>query len=110
MNKLLEDDNNINNFVLVTATSTYRMRYAIPMDELQKLNEEQPVDPRWALDCVTMQEIEEFSQEHLGEQIIDYDVLTEEEILARFDKDNDYLSRWTTEQKINYIRDWKSKV
>ena len=97
-------------YVLVTAISTHRMRYAIPMDELQKLNEEQPVDPKWALDCVTMQEIEEFSQEHLGEQIVDYDVLTEEEILAQFDKDNDYLTSWTTEQKINYIRDWKSKV
>ena len=55
-------------------------------------------------------EIEEFSQDHLGEQIVDYDVLTEEEILAQFDKDNDYLTSWTTEQKINYIRDWKSKV
>lgn len=97
-------------YVLVTAISTHRMRYAIPMDELQKLNEEQPVDPKWALDCVTMQEIEEFSQEHLGEQIVDYDVLTEEEILAQFDKDNDYLTSWTTEKKINYIRDWKSKV
>jgi hypothetical protein len=41
-------------YVLVTAISTHRMRYAIPMDELQKLNEEHPVDPRWALDCVTM--------------------------------------------------------
>ena len=38
------------------------------------------------------------------------DVLTEEEILAQFDKVNDYLTSWTTEQKINYIRDWKSKV
>ena len=78
-------------YVLVTAISTHRMRYAIPMDELQKFNEEHPVDPRWALDCVTCQEIEEFSQDHLGEQIVDYDVLTEEEILAQFDKDNDYL-------------------
>jgi hypothetical protein len=97
-------------YVLVTAISTHRMRYAIPMDELQKLNEEQPVDPLWALDCVTMEEIDEFSQQHLGEQIVDYDVLTEEEILAQFDKDNDYLTSWTTEKKINYIRDWKSKV
>jgi hypothetical protein len=97
-------------YVLVTAISTHRIRYAIPMDELQKLNEEQPVDPKWALDCVTMQEIEEFSQEHLGEQIVDFDVLTEEEILKQFNKDNDYLTSWTTEQKINYIRDWKSKV
>jgi hypothetical protein len=69
-----------NKYVLVTAISTHRMRYCIPLDELQKLNEEQPVDPKWALDCVVMNEIEEFSQDHLGEQIVDYDVLTEEEI------------------------------
>jgi hypothetical protein len=97
-------------YVLVTAISTHRMRYAIPMDELQKMNENAPVDPRWALDSVTMQEVDEFSQEHLGEQIVDFDVLTEEEILKQFDKDNDYLTSWTTEKKINYIRDWKSKV
>ena len=107
---LLDGEVDMNKYVLVTAISTHRMRYCIPLDELQKLNEEQPVDPKWALDCVVMNEIEEFSQDHLGEQIVDYDVLTEEEILEQFDKDNDYLVSWTTEKKISFIRDWKSKV
>jgi hypothetical protein len=97
-------------YVLVTAISTHRMRYCIPLDDLQKMNEDMPVDPAWACDSVVMNEVDEFSQEHLGEQIVDFDVLTEEEILKQFDKDNDYLTSWTTEQKINYIRDWKSKV
>jgi hypothetical protein len=57
-----------------------------------------------------MNEAEEFSQLHLGEMIVDSEIVTEEGMLAQFDKDNDYLTSWTTEQKINYIRDWKSKV
>lgn len=99
-------------YVLVTAISTHRMRYAIPMDELQKLNGDITIgpDPKWALDCVTMEEVEEFSQEHLGELIVDSVVLSEEQILEQFDKDNDYLKEWTREKKLSYIQDWRSKV
>ena len=96
-------------YVVVTATSTHRMRYVVPMDELQKLNEDYIVDPKWALDLVKCEEVEEFSQLHLGEQIIDSVVMNEEEILELFDKDNDYLKEWSKEQKIKHIRDWKAK-
>ena len=71
-------------YVLVTAISTHRMRYCVPLDELQKMNEGTPVDPEWACDSVIMGEVDEFSQEHLGELIVDYDVLSEEEILLDF--------------------------
>jgi len=94
-------------YVLVTTVSTFRQRYCIPMDQLQDLNSDMPVDPEWALDCVTCDEAEEFSQLHLGEQIVDHAVITEDEMLALFDKDNDYLTSWTREQKIEYVRSWK---
>lgn len=94
-------------YVVVTTTSTHRMRYAVPMDELQKLNEDYIVDPKWALDLVTCEEVQEFSQMHLGEQIVDSCVMDEDEILDLFDKDNDYLKDWTKEQKIKNIRNWK---
>ena len=96
-------------YVVVTATSTHRMRYVVPMDELQKMNEDYIVDPRWALDLVTCGEVEEFSQIHLGEQIVDCVEMDEDEILELFDKDNDYLKEWSKERKINFIRDWKAK-
>jgi len=98
-----------NKYVIVTTISSHRMRYTIPLDELQKLNPDQPVDPSWALDCVTSEEVKEFSQRHVGEQIIDAQVLNEDEMLQFFDADNDYLASWPREQKIAFVYDWKEK-
>lgn len=97
-------------YVVVTVVSQFRTRYAIPMDNLQAFNPAVPVDPKWALDSVTCQEVEEFSQEHLGETIIDHAVLEEAEILKLFDTDNNYLSGWPIEQKLAHIRKWRSRV
>ena len=96
-------------YVVVTAISTFRQRYVIPVDELQKLNPDMPVDPSWALDEVTMENVKEFSQRHVGEQIIDAQVVKEKEILQFFDADNDYLSSWDEEFKLAWIRNWKEK-
>ena len=90
-------------YVVVTAVSSFRIRYVVPMSELQKSNEELPVDPKWALDGVACEDYEEFSQEHIGENIVDWTVENEDEILQRFDKENDYLAEWTKEQKLELI-------
>jgi hypothetical protein len=87
------------------------MRYCIPVDELQELNVEVPVEGReieWAEDCVTCDEVVEFSQKHIGETIIESEILTEEQMLEKFDVDNDYLKDWTREKKIEYVRNWKN--
>ena len=97
-------------YVIVTAISTHRIRYCIPVSELQAMNTKVPVDGHeieWAEDCVTMNEADEFSQLHLGEMIVDSEIVTEEGMLAQFDKDNDYLRGWTTEQKIAFVNKWK---
>lgn len=100
-------------YVVVTAVSTFRERYAIPVSELQKLNpnvditDDIPRQIEWANDSVAMEEIKEFSQEHLGEQILDTFILDEERTLQLFDRDNDYLSGWTKEKKLEWIHDWK---
>lgn len=96
-------------YVVVTTVSTFRHRYVIPMDELQALNPEVPVNPEWALDLVTCEDIEEFSQQHIGEQIVDMVEKSEDEILELFDKDNDYLKDWDRDYKIKHIRNWKAQ-
>lgn len=96
-------------YVIVTTISSHRVRYVVPIDELQNLNPEQPVDPSWALDCVTCEEVKQFSQRHVGEQIVDAQVLREDEMLQFFDADNDYLSEWPREQKVEWVRDWREK-
>jgi phage regulator Rha-like protein len=91
-------------YVVVTTISQFKIRYVVPMSELQKENPDTPVDPQWALDGVTCNDYEEFSQDWLGEVITDWQVENEEQIIERFDKENDYLAGWTTEQKLNNIR------
>lgn len=101
-------------YVVVTAVSTHRMRYCIPVSELQKLNPEggdlfndYEKAIEWAKDSVTTEEVKEFSQDWLGEQIVDTFILDEERVLNLFDRDNDYLKEWTKEQKLKHIHNWK---
>lgn len=94
--------------VLVEAVSTFRIRYMVEVplgtDDYGKDKSE------WALDTVTINEAKEFSQEHLGEQIVSHRVVTKEEALALCDTDNDYGSSWDEETKIkNFFTTWKEQ-
>lgn len=80
--------------VLVECVSTFRMRYVIEVPAGKK---------EWALDTVTLNEAEEFSQKHLSEQIISHRVIDESEYLRVFDEDNDYLKSWNNEQKFRMV-------
>jgi hypothetical protein len=79
------------------------------MEDLQNLNKDAQVELEWAADCVTCNEVEEFSQQWLGEQIVEIQELDEEQILELFDKDNDYLKSWSRDQKLNYIKNWVAR-
>lgn len=91
-------------YAVVTTVSSHRIRYVVPLDQLQELNPDAPVAAEWLADSVVMGEVEEFSQDWLGEQILDADVISEQQMLSLFDKDNDYLRSWSTEQKIDSVR------
>lgn len=91
-------------YAVVTAVSSHRMRYVVPLDQLQALNKDAEVDAAWLADSVVCSEVEDFSQEWLGEQIIDTNVISEEEMLKLFDADNQYLQSWSKQQKINFVR------
>jgi hypothetical protein len=97
-----------NDYIVVTTVQTFRHRYVMHKDDLRKLNthvtptEEDLVE--WALDTVTMEACEEFSQLHLDEQIVDFFQCTEEEMLGFFDRDNDYLKEWSNDYKIEWVR------
>ncbi len=99
-------------YVVVTAISSYRMRYVMHRDDLQKLNPSVGDDVSslpanaigWANDTVTAEECEEFSQEHMGEYIVDTVEMNEEDMLELFDRDNTYLGSWTKDQKVAMVR------
>lgn len=79
-------------WVLVDCVSTFRIRYMVQVPVGKK---------EWALDTVVMHEAKEFSQEHLGEQIVSHRVVSLEEGLVVCDEDNAYCQAWTDEQKEN---------
>jgi hypothetical protein len=80
--------------VLVECVSMFRMRYVVEVPAGKK---------EWALDTVAMNEAEEFSQEHIGEEIVSHRVINEAEYLRIFNEDNSYLKSWDDKQKFNFI-------
>lgn len=79
--------------VLVETVSQFRQRYLV---EVPGSN---PEWAEWALETVTMEEAEEFSQKYLGETIISHRVVSEKEALEMCDEDNEYASSWETDIK-----------
>ena len=78
--------------VLVECISMFRQRYVVEVPAGKS---------EWALDTVVMQEAKEFSQEHIGENIISHRVMSEEEVLALCSIDNDYANNWNDKLKID---------
>ncbi len=95
-------------YILVTTVSTHRIRYAMHKDDIRRGSgygeETLSKIKECAKDLVTMEEIDEFSQEHCWESIIDCTDINEDALLALFDEENAYLKNWTREQKIKHIK------
>jgi hypothetical protein len=88
-------------FVIVECVSTFRMRYVVEVPAGKT---------EWALDTVTMNEAEEFSQKHIGEQIMSNRVVTKEEVIALSDIDNEYTKSWNEEKKMEvFVTPWTEK-
>ena len=92
-------------YVTITTVSTFKIRYVVPIDKLQAMNPDAEVNPiEWAKDSVTLGEVEEFSQKHLGENVIEGKCISESEMFSIFAEENDYLSIRTDEEKIKYVK------
>lgn len=95
--------------VLVDTVSTFRMRYLVEVPVGIDMFGKDKKD--WALDTVTMEEAVEFSQLHLGEQIVSHRVITKDEAIALCDQDNEYAAGWTDKLKIEtFITPWKESL
>lgn len=85
-------------WVLVECVSTFRKRYMVQVPV--GIDDQGKDKSLWALDTVTMNEAKEFSQEHIGEQIISHRVVGRAEALSICDQDNAYGATWDTDTKI----------
>ena len=89
-------------FVLVECVSTFRMRYMVEVPAGKA---------EWALDTVTMNEAVEFSQEHIGEQIISHRDVPKEDVITICDIDNEYTKSWDDEKKMEvFVTPWEEEI
>ena len=100
-------------FVLVDCISQYRMRYIIEVPDNHNEQEDPCSAEQWALDTVTSEEMQEFSQLYLGETIVSSREITKEEIVPLCDIDNEYCKSWDDDKKVEvfvtevgYKKDW----
>jgi hypothetical protein len=80
--------------VLVETVVMMRMRYVVETPDGH---------PEYALDAVACDEATEVSQEFLDETIVSHRKISKKKFIKLFDKDNEYLSHWPEEQKLEYI-------
>lgn len=97
-------------YVLVTTISHFKIKYAIPSDEFNKLGFSEPVNTEKLADYINSGKVKEFTQHHLGENVADVSVYNEEDIVELFDLDNAYLAKWPTSQKIEWINRWEEDL
>jgi hypothetical protein len=83
--------------VLVTTVSMFKHSYVFWEDK--------DTDSKGVLDFIGDDDVEEMSQEWMGEQIVNYRDIDIKEYLQIFDKENDYLKDWSSEKKISHILD-----
>lgn len=94
----------VKKYAVVTAISQFKMRYVVSIDDLQSLNTDVEVDPAWLEEMIVLDEIDDFSQKHLGVIPLETRLMTEDEVLELHDAENSYLKEWSKEQKLNYIK------
>jgi hypothetical protein len=71
-------------YVIVETVATFHHKYLAALED--------SCDPAGALDIVTMEEVEDFDQRYLGEQILGYKEVNDEEITQA--KNKSYYQEW----------------
>jgi hypothetical protein len=96
-------------YVIIETVATFKMQYAIPVEDLsdEELSDKTAIE--YASDSVVCEEVNEIGQSYLGEQIVNSLILNKEDTLAKFDKVNEYAKDWDDDKKMNLINKWKIK-
>ena len=89
-----------NKYIVVTAITHNRVRFVIPMDEL---NEEDQLTEARTL--VENDDVQEFSQTPLTMDVVETVAMTTDEVRKLFDEEVG-LSDWSEEDITEYIADW----
>lgn len=95
-------------WVMVDTISTFRVRYMVEVPiGIDNHGHDKSL---WALDTVTCEEAKEFSQLHIGEQIVSHRVMSKDEALQQCDAENEYGKEWDTDAKVAaFFTTWKEQ-
>jgi hypothetical protein len=83
-------------YATFTTISMFKHTYVVEMTEGDKLED--------LADLITCEELEEFSQKHVDESIIDMSTLSQEQMIAKFRKENAYLNSWSDEYIVQWVK------
>ena len=84
---------------LVETVSIFRHRYVVEAKEAEHANDEVVMNAIGAYN----EDWNEFSQKHVGEDIVSTREITADEYFKIFDEDNDYLKNWTDVEKMQFV-------
>lgn len=86
-----------NKYVLIKSISVFEHTYIVPLREDMRIEDH--------LDYVTCNDIEEIAQAHIDENILPNStrVLSEDDAIELFDRENDYLKDWSLDKKLDMI-------
>jgi len=75
-------------YVIVETVATFHHKYLVALEDSG--------DPAWALDFVTCEEIDDFDQKYLGEHILGYKEVNDEELTQA--KNATFYKEWELEK------------
>jgi len=82
---------------MIDCIAIHKISYCVEVDEITQLGEITRIINEGD------HELEEFSQEFLGEKVVSNYHIFNDEYVKIFDKDNEYLKDWNTEKKLEFI-------
>jgi len=97
-------------YVMVETISSFKMHYAIPLDELKDnagvvLNEKAAVEH--AKDLIENNQAIEHAQTFIGEQFLETKVSDQDQVISAFDLLNPLATGWSIDKKLSLINKWK---
>lgn len=81
---------------LVETVCTYRMRYVVEAEDALEAE-------NYVMDGLQTNNVKEFSQKHIGEEVFSVHKIKNGDYIKLFDTDNDYLQGWPEHMKKEFI-------
>lgn len=94
-------------YVLVESTASFKMKYAIPVDDINSHTTSDEDLIAYGKTLVEKEMVIDMYQKYMGDAITDSKILTEDEILEVYDSQFELKSDRTKEDKLKIIDNWE---